>query len=1091
MMTESKVDKFIASTAMGTPFTEDAFFDSPGTSEFIRFYSSNTYRTITERPEKKSELSINQKMTTITWDFFKNNGDFIAQLITFISIDSHDPLTKGFLENFKTKIDGLMEYILILYISKKNDDIHKIFAENINFLLSEQNTSISISCIFTMLRPELIESQLPKDCDVFLENNQFSFEDLRSQAKKCYVITTDNKLKLVIRPNKGLISTQEIKCPRIKELKNALLTLNLPTEEGFFPGNKRQQVLQNILKFVPAEDKSKIIKSQKGESAYSTLVLTNGKHHITFKESTGPGSWITKPISLATIQHYQKDDIIQIGSRDGLLLEEKKITLVDEKSIEEFKKDEKYFVRLYPTHLKSKLLAKAEEERIRIYQSWTQSTTKLWLSVISRLLVFQNRLQNPNFKPELQPEDPIYQRLREASLESFWSFTKALEMTEIDESDVIPEKGLEEIKTLWAGESKEQKLGWFEAFKKRYPDVPLHNGEEIGVVTVMPHNHICKTRSFSALPISTDVTKLLKTFNYQLSRGQDSVIFCKVPSILTAQLTLDTIREFHYMRGGKFHAKLTVLFSPRYTEEEGWQQHMKNTCDLVLSSLAKKIFDYLHLFTAETEGDLRPFIASVLSQSPYNEVKASLLLCMTVPYFSGTKRYLIGIGNCLALTFKDEQCQAVIGARYAATGGPVLLNSLNKPDNPKALIPSSSVRKRESVQVVVITDSKKDVFLISGRAIAPGFLKQNPEFKSQLNFREYDLNIDALLRDTEVKDQKMVDYVLKALQNNRRKFLDLIENPLMISAWKKIEDLLRGQQFKSVKEKLENLKKPESNQEPMDGDGEDEEVEDSQLSNFYSAADLVNKCDTAFDFIEELKDFSKQYYMMANEDQRLLTKDESSMVQSLWSMAVIEAQGFPDSKETEPVQLTWPQVRGKYFPYFQGVKDLIAIANPSSSIGCHVGLFQHINALAEQAFYPLQSAGKKQEALEVQTFKQIICAIGNDNNKIYHVLYQKLKFFDSNNFLGFDLSGFWGDLMTLLVATKLIRDPDYSERVNIVSEDYYVREVIFSLSKMLGLNRGRGITNFGAITLLPPPVKTRDDNSRKILENTNETKHEF
>src|ERR1700738_2164411 len=87
MMTESKVDKFITSTAMGNPLTEDKFFDSPGTSEFIRFYSSNTYRTITERPEKKSELSINQKMTTITWDFFKNNGDFIAQLITFISID--------------------------------------------------------------------------------------------------------------------------------------------------------------------------------------------------------------------------------------------------------------------------------------------------------------------------------------------------------------------------------------------------------------------------------------------------------------------------------------------------------------------------------------------------------------------------------------------------------------------------------------------------------------------------------------------------------------------------------------------------------------------------------------------------------------------------------------------------------------------------------------------------------------------------------------------------------------------------------------------------------------------------------------------
>ncbi len=1125
MMTESKVDKFITSIAMGKPLTEDIFFDSTGTSEFIRFYSSNTYRTITERPEKKSELSINQKMTTITWDFFKNNGDFLAQLITFISKDN-GPLEKQFLESFKTEIGGLIEYILTSYILGKDDDIEKSFANNLTSfldqLLSGQNKSINITSIFTTLRPELSESQLPKDCDVFLENDQFTFQDFRTEANKCYVIK-DDKLKFVQREHNNSIfkSEQDITCLDINKLRNTLSALNPQGKGGFFPFNERKKILQIILKFVPAQDKSKIIKSQKAESAYSTVVINKGTHCISLKESTSFGTWISKLVPLATIQHYRKDDIIQIESHKGLLAEEKEISLVDQESKEKFKKDEKYFERLYPTNLKSKLLAKAEEERRKIYQSWNNPQAKIWFLVISRLLFFQKRLEDSNFKPELLPEDPIYQRLREASLDSFWSFAKALEMTEIDESDVISKEGLEEIKDLWEKESKDQKLGWFEAFKKRYPGASLHNGKEIGVLTVVPYNYVCQMRNFSAFPISTDVTKQLKTFNYQLSRDQNSIIFSEVPSILEPQLTLDTIREFHYVVEGNFRAKLTVLYSPRFIEEKDWQQHMKDTCNLVLSSLAKKIFDNLYLFREENEADLSAFITSVLSQGPYNEVNASILLCLTVPQSVGTRRYLVGVGNCLALSFKNEQCTATIGARYSEKGAPILLNSLNKPDNPKALIPSSSIRKRESIRIIVMPDPRQKIFFIPER-ITRKFLKPNPEFKSKLNFKEYDLDIEKLLSGTEIKDQKMIDNVIKALQNKRREFLDIIENPSMISAWNKIENWLRGQQFKSVEKELKELEKKKSKQDPEDsqltisnawnkiGDlvrglqfqsaennpqeleeeasHQDLAEESSQLTKFVSLRDKVDKCTTATDLIIALEDFSQQYYEV-KEDQALFSQDEGFMLGRLWSIAEIEPKGFPDSKHSEQVALTWTQVRGKYFLYFQGVKDLIAIANPSSSIGCRVELFQHVNAFAEQAFYPLQFAGKKQEALEIQTFKQIICAIGNDNHKIYNVLYQKLNFLDSNSLnilLDLDLSGFWADLVTLLVGTKLI---NYPNDEHIYSGGYHVGSVRSRLSDMLGLDRS--ISNFGAITLIPPPVKTKGDGVRKASVVTSENKFEF
>ncbi len=934
MSTRFGVDKLTSSVAMAQPINIENFVECFGSSGFTRVYAGNTFRTVAVHPEKKSELSLDDAIKTTTYDFFKNNGNFIGQIILFLSTeqDQKNSLTstKMSIDSLEKNIYTLITPILIDYIAGRRDDLEQRFLEKFQTqIISKIGSTQSITCVLTTVKPENIKNtiiSLPKNCDVFLEDEKISFTALRSGADQCYVVTK-NQLFHYKKGNQDTTIRQEIKLTDTSFLKlreNLSKLKHAESLDGFFPQTKDDLSLQTVMHVLPPKYQpvKLVTDNNSGKSAYTTLVINHGKHLVSIIDSAGSSTKLNE----VTIQHLQLNEIVQIESQPGLLNVNKQ-ELKEIKYDKDKDKEKKYAFPPYFKAVRENLYAQAEAMRKQAYKYWEAPTAKAWLFLISHLWAFQNRLESGDLQ---QPEDPTYELLRTASLTYFWPLTKALQNVQSLEEDAkeISEEDLVEIKKQWqeasTPENKSQPLTWPQAFKKQHQGAPIKIGGEVRILVAVPIGHAHSIINFSALPISSESPTQLKCGEHHFIEGQNRIILSVMPPASQTLSTLDAIREFYCHDSIQYLAKLTVLYSPRYIEESGWLQSMQAVRDKVLKSLAIQIFTNLNMFDSGVTKNLRELISTILSEDPFEDVKANLLFCLFVKDKKNntiSHRYLIGVGNCMALTFKDNEYSTVINALYDSEKDvPVLLNSLNRPDDPIKLISGSRIRQAESIQIVDITDDKEILFCSGRLPTGPDLLNENKKegVTSRFKFRKYKLNIDKLLLQNESKKEKLIDQVVDALQINRRKFLDIIENPNMISAWKKIEDLLRGQQFKSVEEKLKKSGKKESKQEPENSQlikfnawnkieglmrglqknlqgldqkesSNDVAEENTQLTTFIFSRDTVDNTTTATDFIKELANLSQQYYELQS-DQELFSTDESSMVEKLWEIATIEAK---------------------------------------------------------------------------------------------------------------------------------------------------------------------------------------------------------
>ncbi len=130
-------------------------------------------------------------------------------------------------------------------------------------------------------------------------------------------------------------------------------------------------------------------------------------------------------------------------------------------------------------------------------------------------------------------------------------------------------------------------------------------------------------------------------------------------------------------------------------------------------------------------------------------------------------------------------------------------------------------------------------------------------------------------------------------------------------------------------------------------------------------------------------------------------------------------------------------------------------------------LNQHISALADQYFYPLQKAGKKEQILEIKAFNQAICSVDTDE-KIYKIISQKLNFFEQQGSLE---PGFWADLVKVLIFMFINVNPKNDQ---LDPQDFYLSEVLHALNKMTrpsqSLRRGSEDSEIKSISRLGSPV---------------------
>lgn len=978
-------------------------------------------------------LPLDNAIKTITYDFFKNNGDFICQVILFISAEQDQKesrtSTKMSIDSLEQHIHTLMKPILNDYIADRRHDLELMFLNK----FTAQITGLfqSITCVLTTVKPENIKNtriSLPKNCDVFLEDEKVSFTALRSGTDQCYVVTKD-KLFHYKKGKPDTIVRQEIKLTQasFSKLKDNLLTLkNGHSLDGFFPQSLESLSLHTVINFLPPQHQpvKLVTNNNSGKSTYTTLVINQGKHVVRIINSQGSFTQIDGHI----IKNLQLNDIVQIESQPGLLN-------IDKQEIET--KEKKYeLIPAYFKEVKENLCTQAEAMRREAYKYWEAPTAKTWLFLISRLWAFQERLESGELQ---QPEDPTYELLRKASLTHFWPLTKALQNVQTLEVNAkeISEDDLTEIKKQWQEAStNEQKslpltLTWQQAFKNQHRNAPIQIGGEVRALAVMPINHAHKIRNFTAFPIPRVLSTQSKCVEHHFLKGQNIIILSLMPPASQTLSTLDAIREFYCYNAYDPLAKLTVLYSPRYIEEPGWQQDMQDVRDRILKSLAEQIFTNLDKFNSGLTEGLRGFISTVLSRSPFKDVKANLLFCLSLPASTATHRYLIGVGNCMALTFRDNAVDDsnIIKALYDSEKDvPVLLNSLNKPDDPGKLISGSHIRQSESIQIVYISGTEDDILLCSGRLIGPDLLdERSVAVTSKFKFREYYLNLQKLLSENkkEIKEGELINQVTQALQKNRRKFLDIIENPNMISAWKKLEHQLR-----------------ERNPPLLDND---------VSAKIKLEVKNINSCSNVEKFIQLFN------FLKLKTDHSLATSlsiEESNMIRNLWQIATLEAKGLSGSQIT----LTWQQIRARYFIYFEGIKDFMAVFSPDLYFK-RFSLSEHINALADQYFLPLQQAGKKEQILEIKAFNHAISSVDNDE-KIYGLIYQKLKFIDQQGSLE---SGFWMDLAKVLIFMFINVDSSIDYRLD--PEGFYLSELISALaSKIRSCRQPSHLTTAGFLS---------------------------
>ncbi len=1032
------------------PLDTKSFVEEQGTSEFIKVYAGNTYRTV--KTDKPMELPLEEGISTTTWDFYKKNGDYFAQMSLFVSLNQN---SKG-LENFSEIFRGISVALEARFPSvfnniKKTPDYYKDFLTNLlkqilSYYKLDFTKTLNITVVMNFYETQKSIKSLPDNCSIYVKDSLE--KDFVFHTNQCYVVTKNEllHLKKVSKPKEGFTKSV-IECKNFEALKKKLGKSTFTS--GFIPNVPESRIgsdtsdnnnLRSIINFIP-------------NNTHKTFIYNLGSHMIHVFSPLKPDETIglTPPLKKAKEMKYETETasctLKYFVENETLLIETSPFFLNENKEVIDFNK------------IKTQLVSKAENVRQQAVSTWQPLTAQAWLLLVSRLWLFQDGLEAEKFT-SLDPVGPLYTCLYQASLKNINKLLKALNNTQssADDKVEIKEEHLLEIKQQWDTAEQENKnqINWRQAFRHKNSDVAVENGGPVRVMAMQPVDHAIKLHNFLVVPFPPNIKKVLdsRSVSFDFLNVSNAIITSCKPSMIHNSVLSDTVCEFFYQKNNNFNmytdesdrvsAKLTVVYSPIYTEHDGWAQEAEKNRELIFKALSTQIFENINIFL-EYEPDYLTLIherlGDILTQKPFNQIQASLLFCLTVKQGNSTMRFLAGIGSGVALVFPKNSSPIIeIHAMYDSNDVPVSLDSLIKPIGNESELLSmflpSSIRIQKSLQLKVVKDPKAEILLLSGRDCTHKSLKpMESEKDSTLGFHSYTPDIKAFEKDE--KGNPIVE-TIKALQLLRKELLEIIANPQMQSAWGKIKALLEVKNDQVPVEEEMRLVKSMTNafKKLTNTTG----LSDSLSSMFKKVGSLVTKEDEKLTVVKEAKNnrdpsnilttkiksvneciyvekFIEGCQELAESKTSLkLTSDEIAAVRDLWRIAVDEAKPFAkqvEEDDSSEILISWQNIRKKYFSYFQGVNDSMVVIAPTVTIE-PPKLFEYIDGLAQQNLYSSSpSLHHQEEAKEILVFAHVLCSLQDDSTILSHIR-AKFESFDTH-VLGEQFCDFWRQLEQYLI----------------------------------------------------------------------------
>ncbi len=1062
---------------MEQPIDEKSFIAKPGTSDYIWVYAGNTYRTVTA--DKKLELPLAEDMSTISWDIYKNNGQFFAQMILFVSFDRDKPHV-----NFERIVEDIC-LTLEKNLTKFNELVKKFNMERDilkdELPITEQMLmdNLNVTVIITFHDPKMITNslqKLPEDCSIYVKTKFIEEyeKDFEFKTTRCYVLTKEkgDNLFFLEKKENGFVEMKEIKCKNLGFLRKSLGESvyksgilpdfsQTPASNGTCPSN-----LQILTDFLSRQQMA----ASKVSPSYTILIINKGKHKIIAVNPLIPNSTPVYPIGKKqtisfSIDHCKVGEVLLVQSHPGLLEEKNLLDHKDES------KRTKTISSFNFTHIPTQLAFEAETLRRQAAETWKPLIAHAWLLLVSRLWIFQTALEDESFKLS-DPADPIYDCLMRANLTNFGWLQKALNITQKSPDDQveIEKEHVTEIKRQWR-EVNSTMTCWKRPFRFHNPTAPVELGTAVMVLGVDPVGHATKLTRFQAMPILPDNQKILanRSVRFVIDENYRTIISSCLPEASNPPLNADTIREYLYAddqfsSNHPVTAKLTVLYSPVFIEKNGWIEKFTSEREQILHILSSDIFNGIQNFleySNESLPKIRKWITEILTQSTFSAVNASLLFCLNIQKGDYQCRFLVGVGNNMALAFEKGESQPItkIGAMYEIQEVAVSLSSLKKPDklgtggieSLTSFLNPSRIRQEVCIQIAIVEDPSVEILLIPGRILTPESFMPMPGKESKLGIRTYTPDIKSL-GIIEEKDSSPIKNMLAALMARRKKLLELITDKNMISAWNKLEKLSgvteeksqSGRSFfpevdfdkalaritKSFKEPTEKL------------------LDSSSAQTFNEAEELseLNYCSDCDEFISKVNEYFEPLNLEPDSSTELdeakektgsisnkLTDLESEVVTKLWQAAIHEEKDLPTFVDNDYAnivntpEMNWNKIRNRYFLYFQGLTDSIALFVPTQTIE-QPKLIEYIHGLGQFYFNTLNIANRGSEAQEILTFAHLLCLLPNEK-AILKTINGKLNTFDQY-YLDNLAPKFWIQLIKLLTFLYLPKADLYENPAN-------------------------------------------------------------
>ncbi len=1055
------------------PLDTNSFVEQQGTSEFIKVYAGNTYRTV--KTDKPMNLPLEEGVSTTTWDFYRKNGDYLGQMSLFVSLKQNSKGIKNFSKIFtqmSARLDARFPSIFNNSI-KNGSDYYKNFISNqlrdLSTTLACNITEIlNITIVMNFFAAQQAIKSLPENCSIYVKDSDSLEKNFIFHTKQCYVVTKNELLHLKkdSKSTEGFTKSV-IECKNFDTLRKKLgkptlssgLIPNVPDSRiGFDTSSKNN--LQTIINFIPTNRRM-------------TVIYNSGSHKIRVNPLKPDETKGLAPPLEETKEIKHKTDTVScivkyFVENETLLIETSPFFSSENKEEFDF------------NNIKTQLISKAENMRQQATSTWQPSGAQAWLLLVSRLWVFQDGLEAKKFT-HVGPIEPLYNLLHQASLNNLGKLIKALENTQTSSDDKveIQAEHLLEIKNQWSTaerENKNQTLNWRQAFRHQNSKVAVEDGGPVRILAMQPVNHANKHSNFLAVPCTPTIKNVLdsRSVSFNFLDFSSAIVTSCQPSMIHNNVLSDTVREFFYEKNkysgiymdqsDQVSAKLTVVYSPIYKEYDGWAQDAEENRELIFKALSTKVFESINIFSEFWWNDtdhlycIRERLAGILTQRPFNQIQSSLLFCLTVKTgHDYNKRFLVGIGSGVAIAYPKNSPPIIkIYAMYDFNDVPVSLDSLDKPIGNESesltqfLYPSTRIQ--ESLQIAIVKDPETEILLLSGRDFTHKSLKFIKTTKD-LDLYMYAPDIKALEQD---EKQSPIDKTIADLQPLRKELLKMTADPYMQSAWVKIKSLLEVKEvkndqipleeepqlvksmtnafkkltdtavlsdsFSSMFKKIGSLVMKEEEKQMLE-----ETKETLDTSNMLKTKiKSVNECIHFEHFIEGCRELAESKISFK------LTQEEINAVKGLWHIAVDEARPFSKTEEDDSSEIfiSWANIRKIYFPYFQGVNDSMVVFSPTSAIE-PPKLFEYIYGLAQQNFNS-STQHNKEEAKEILIFAHVLCSFQNESTILPHIR-AKLESFNTRT-LGDQSCDFWRRLEQLLIfkyAPSLLVD----HQINMISLD--------------------------------------------------------